>query len=168
MATRDEELAKLTREDYEQRKELLAKYDDILFGMEGDTSLVDNAREQIGAIAERGVAQTNRNLDRYGVAKTGAQAIQNERSLALGSARAGTNIMNNATIAQEELNQGVLGNLVAAGRREQQGAFQGLGSVANMESQRIAQGQQAALARQQQRNQMLGTVATFAGFAMGM
>ena len=74
MALRDEELAKLTREDYEKRKELLEKYDDVLFGMEGDTSLVDNAVEQAGQIGARGAEQTDRNLSRFGVAKTGAQA----------------------------------------------------------------------------------------------
>ena len=168
MSVRDKELAKLTREDYEKRKELLEKYDDVLFGMEGDTSLVDNAVEQAGQIVDRGAEQADRNLSRFGVAKTGAQAKAAERALGLGAATTGTNVINNARIAQEEINQGVLGNLVAMGRREQQGAFQGLGSVANMEAARIQQGQNAALARQQQRNQMLGTVATFAGFAIGM
>ena len=168
MATRDEELAALTREDYEYRKSLLQPYEDKLFGMKDDTSIIDNAREQVAMIADRGTAQTDRTMSRYGTQRRGAQAKAAERNLALDVANTGSDIMNNAIISQEEQNLGVLGTLVAGGRRKQKNAFAGLGDVAGMESQRIATGQAAASQWRAQRNQTLGTLATFAGFAMGM
>ena len=168
MAYRDEELANMTREDYEYRRGLLKPLEDELFGMKDDTSIIDNAREQVGTIQERGTEQIDRQMSRYGTTRTGAQAVAADRSLGLATAQTGTDLMNNATIDQEERNLGVLGTLVAGGRRKQQGALAGLGDVAGMESQRIAAGNQARGEWRAQRNQTIGTLATFAGFAMGM
>jgi len=168
MATRDEELANLTREDYEYRKSLLQPYEDMLMGLKDDTSIIDNARETVGTIATRGQDQTDRNMSRYGAQRVGAQALAADRNTQLAAANTGTDILNNATIAQEEANQGVLGTLVSQGRRRQKNALAGLGDVASMESQRIAAGQAAQAQYRQQRNQTLGTIATFAGFAMGL
>ena len=168
MATRDEQLAELTREDYEYRKNLLSEYEDQMFGMKDDTSILDNAREQVGSIAARGTDQRDRSLSRYGTQMRGAQAVAADRNLQLDAAQTGTDLLNNATIAQEEANLGVLGNLVAGGRRRQKNALAGLGDVASMESQRIAAGQAAQQQYRAQRNQTLGTLATFAGFAMGL
>ena len=168
MAYRDKELAEMTREDYEYRKELLRPYEDKLFGLKDDSSIIDNARDQLGTIEERGTEQVDRQMSRYGSARTGAQALAADRNLDLASAATGTDLMNNATIAQEEANLGVLGTLVAGGRRKQKSAIAGLGDVAGMESQRIAAGQQAAANWRAQRNQTIGTLATFAGFAMGL
>jgi hypothetical protein len=168
MATRDEELAALTREDYEYRKDLLREYEDQMFGLKDDTSIIDNARDQVSTIAERGSDQIDRNMSRYGTQRRGAQAVAADRNLQLGTASTGTDLLNNATIAQEEANLGALGNLVSQGRRRQKNALAGLGDVAGMESQRIAAGQAAQQQYRAQRNQTLGTIATFAGFAMGL
>jgi hypothetical protein len=168
MAVRDEELAALTREDYEYRKELMKPYEDQLFGLKDDTSIIDNAREVVGTIGDRGTEQTNRNMSRYGTQRVGAQALAADRNTSLSAARTGTDVLNNALVAQEEANLGVLGTLISNGRNRQKNALAGLGDVAGMESQRIAAGQAAQANYRAQRNQTLGTVATFAGFAMGL
>lgn len=168
MATRDEELARLTREDYDYRKDLLSQYEDMMMGLKDDTSIIDNARDQAGNIATRGTAQTDRMMSRYGTQRQGASALAADRNVQLDAANTGTDLINNATIDQEELNYGILGNLVAGGRRRQKGALQGLGDVAGMESQRIAAGQQAQANWRNQRNQTIGTIATLAGFAVGL
>lgn len=168
MATRDEELAALTREDYEYRKKFLREYEDQMFGLKDDTSIIDNAREQAGNIASRGQDQTARNMSRYGTQQVGAQAMAANRNMQLDASQTGSDLLNNAQIAQEEANLGVLGNLVSSGRRRQKNALAGLGDVAGMESQRIAAGQQAQANWRNQRNQTLGTMATLAGFALGI
>lgn len=167
MAYRDKEFADITRKDYERRKKVLEGIEEELFAEKDDTSIIDNAREQIGMIEERGRAQTDRDFSRYGISLAGAQAKAADRNLGLATARTGSDLMNNATIAQEGANQSVLQALVATGRNEQKNALGQLSSVAGMESQRIAAGQQAAAQARNQRNQMLGTMASLGMFAVG-
>lgn len=168
MATRDEQLARLTREDYDYRKKLLEQYEGELLSMRNDTSIIDNAREQAGNIASRGQEQIERNMSRYGAQQAGAQAMAADRNMQLAASQTSSDLINNAQIAQEEANLGVLGNLVSSGRRRQKNALAGLGDVAGMESQRIAAGQTAQANYRNQRNQTIGTMATLAGFALGI
>ena len=168
MAYRDQEFANMTREDYERRRKLLGPLEDKLFGLKDDTSIIDNAREQVAAIETRGSDQVDRQLSRYGTQRVGAQAFAADRNLDLATAQTGTDLLNNATIAQEDANLGLLNTLVAQGQRKNKMAQTGLGDVAAMESRRISAGNTARANYRQARNQTLGTLATFAGFAMGL
>lgn len=161
MAVKDD-LARLTREDYEYRKKLLEPYEAELRDLASDTSIVGNAREDAGQIAERGTAQTSRMLSRYGAQQTGAAARMSQLGANLAEARTGTNMINNAQDQQDTLRFNVLGQGVAAGRRRLNNALGMMGDSANMASSR-----QAAFnsANQQYRANQWSTGAALAGAA---
>lgn len=157
-----EDLARLTREDYEYRKRLLEDSRAELRGIANDDSIVEDAEERAGSIAERGLGQTSRMLSRYGAGRTGAQARVANRSAQLAQARTGTNMINNARDTQETLQFNALGRGVAEGRRSLNNALGMMGDSAGMASSR-----QSAYnsAMQGYRQNQFGTAAALAGAA---
>jgi len=157
-----EDLARLTRDDYEYRKRLLEESRSELRDMANDTSIVDDAQERAGSIAERGLGQTSRMLSRYGAGRTGAQANMSNRNALLSQARTGTNMINNARDTQDTLQFNALGRGVAEGRRSLNNAIGMMGDSAGMASQR-----QAAYnsAMQGYRQSQFGTAAALGGAA---
>jgi len=174
-----EDLARLTREDYEYRKKLLEPYEGELRDLASDTSIVDDAQERAGSIAERGLGQTDRMLSRYGAGRTGAQANMSSRNALLSQARTGTNMINNAQDQQTALQYNMLGQGVASGRRRLNNALGMLGDSAGMASERQS-AYQNALAQNQaahnnamnqyrsNRNSTYAAIAGIGAFALGI
>lgn len=137
MAVKDD-LARVTREDFDYRRDLLKPYEEELRSIVDDNSIVEDAQSRAGNIAERGLGQTDRMLSRYGGQRTGAQALASNRNASLTQARAGTNMINNARDTQETLQFNALGAGVAAGRRRLSNGLSMMGDSAGMAADRSA------------------------------
>jgi len=163
-----EDLARLTREDYEYRKQLLAPYEEELRDLADDNSLVEDAEKRAASIASRGAAQTNRMLGRYGVQRTGAVARAANRGAQLSQARTGTSMVNNARDMQDTLQFNALGQGVAQGRRRLNNAFAMLGDSAGMASNRQGAYNSAMQQYRANRNSTIASGLGLAAFAFGI
>lgn len=164
MASATEELAALTRADYEKNREMLEPYEADILSLIDSNQLVDDARDSAGDILERGTAQTARSMSRYGVGQTGAMARAASKGNRLGATRSGTGLINNAIDAQDSMRASLTGNMLSYVQGRRKNALQGLGDVAGFESQSKAAQAQANAAARQQRNSLLGTAAMAAAF----
>jgi hypothetical protein len=101
-----------------------------------DTSLIDSSREN-AAIAS-GLAQgvSDRNAERYGGTLTPAQKQAQERALARGNTLGAIQSVNDARIAQSELNQGKLADLINIGQGVNRSSLSQMGSAAGNATQR--------------------------------
>ena len=133
-----DDLAKLTREDYDYRKSLLEPYEQQLRDLVDSNVIVDDAKERASKIQALGTAQVGRDMSRYGIQATGAGAQRQALATNLGQARSGTNMINNAYDAQDTLKYNVLGDGVAQGRRSLTNALGMMGDSAGMASNRMA------------------------------
>lgn len=157
-----DDLARLTREDYEYRKQLLEPYEEGLRDLIDDETIVNDARERADMISSRGTEQTDRMLSRYGAQRTGAAARSAQLGASLDQARTGTNMINNAQDMQDTLQYNLLGQGVAQGRRRLNNALGMMGDSAGMASSRKSSYNNAM---QQYRQNQFGTAAAALGAA---
>lgn len=163
-----DDLARVTREDFDYRQELLKPYEEELRSLVDNNAIVEDAQSRAGNIAERGLGQTDRMLSRYGGKRTGAQARASNRNASLTQARAGTNMINNARDTQETLQFNALGAGVAAGRRRLSNGLNMMGDSAGMAANRSAAYNSAMQGYKQNQWGTISGLAGLAGFGMAM
>ena len=101
-----------------------------------DTSLVDASKEN--ASLASGLAQgiSDRNAARYGGTLTPAQVQAQKRALQQGNTLGAIQSVNDARIAQSELNQGKLADLINIGQGVNRSSLSQMGSAAGNATQR--------------------------------
>lgn len=129
--------ANITRQEY---LDYVSQYRDFEEQMiresQTDTSLIDASREN--ARLASGIAQgvSDRNASRYGAALTPAQAQEQRRALERGNTLGSIQSVNDARIAQRELNQNKLADLINIGQGVNRSSQSQLGSAAANATQR--------------------------------
>ena len=163
----DSIFAGITREQYDNFiKEFEPLENQLIARSKTDTSLIDQARKDAPAAARIQTGIAERNARRYGIGllpdQIMAQKDTTQRATALGA----SNAINNARLAQKDLNEGLQDNLIDIGNGVQSGAFSALGSAASDATQRKNAYTQAKASSQAQTYSALGTLASAAIFAM--
>lgn len=133
----DKAYANITRQEY---LDYVSQYRDFEEKMinesQTDTSLIDASRENSQLAS--GIAQgiSDRNASRYGGVLTPAQAQEQKRALARGNTLGSIQSVGDARIAQRELNQNKLADLVNIGQGVNRSSQSQLGSAAANATQR--------------------------------
>ena len=129
--------ANITRQEY---LDYVSQYRDfeeqMITESQTDTSLIDASREN--AQIASGIAQgvSDRNASRYGAALTPAQAQEQRRALERGNTLVSIQSVNDARIAQRELNQNKLADLINIGQGVNRSSLSQMGSAAANATQR--------------------------------
>ena len=129
--------ANITRQEY---LDYVSQYRDfeeqMITESQTDTSLIDASREN--AQIASGIAQgvSDRNASRYGAALTPAQAQEQRRALERGNTLGSIQSVNDARIAQRELNQNKLADLINIGQGVNRSSLSQMGSAAANATQR--------------------------------
>ena len=129
--------AQMARDDYDRYIEDFRGFEEQLLAARNDTSLIDQARED--AVTQRRIAKETqqRNLERYGGAGLSAAQLQEQnRSLQRGANLASVGSINNARLAQREVNQATLADLINIGQGVNRNALGQMSQAAQMQSQR--------------------------------
>ena len=129
--------ANITRQEY---LDYVSQYRDFEEQMieesQSDTSLIDSSREnsQLASGLSQGIS--DRNASRYGGVLTPAQAQEQKRALERGNTLGSIQSVGDARIAQRELNQNKLADLVNIGQGVNRSSQSQLGSAAANATQR--------------------------------
>jgi hypothetical protein len=127
----DATLAYMTRADAQAYERDYAQWErDMIERSQNDTSLIDDARVDSAAAAEIGKGVASRNTSRYGVAMTPAQLQQRDRSFERNSTLGGIQSVQDARLAQRDLNQDMLGKIIDVGQGVYQRSMSGMTSAA--------------------------------------
>lgn len=129
--------AQMARDDYDRYIQDFRGFEEQLIAARDDTSLIDQARED--AVTQRRIARETqqRNLDRYGGAGLSpAQLQEQNRSLERGANLASVGSINNARLAQREINQATLADLINIGQGVNRNALGQMNQAAQMQSAR--------------------------------
>lgn len=162
----DKTYASITRNDY---MDYVSQYrgfeEDLLDRAQNDTSLIDdarvNAKEAQGLMA--GVA--NRNANRYGVSLTPAQQQEQSRGLARANNLGAAQSVNDARIAQKDLNQAAIGDLINIGQGVNRSSLGQMQGAAQSATQRKNAYDSAKAASKAQTYSAVGGLASAAIFA---
>jgi len=146
--------AAITRRDYDRYMRDFRPFEERLLATRNDTSLIDSAREDSANQARIAQGIRQRNLERYGGAGLSAAQLQEQeraqqRAQSLGTVGA----INNARLAQREVNQSTLADLINIGQGVNRSALSNLSSSASMANQRYNAYKNA---RAQYSSQMIG------------
>ncbi|MBO01100.1 MAG: hypothetical protein CMG35_00385 [Candidatus Marinimicrobia bacterium] len=153
-ATADQIYSDILRQDYEDYINNFRGYEERLLALTDDTSIVDNARES--ALTQSRIAGEiqARNLERYGGAGMSAvQRQQQQRAAQRGDQLTLAGTVNNARVAQREVNQALLSELIGIGQGVNASALAGLGTAAQNE---VARRGAYRNARSQYRSALIG------------
>jgi len=162
----DQAFADITRNEY---LDFINNYgdfeNDLIAQSQNDTSLIDQAREDVASASAltRGVAQ--RNASRYGGQLTPAQRQQMDRRLELSNTLGGAQSVNDARLAQREMNTGLLNELINVGQGVNETSQNQLGQSAANAS---ARNQAYQNARAQSRAQTYSTLGSLGAAALFM
>lgn len=155
--------AELTRQEY---LDYIANYrnfeEDLIKKAQTDTSLIDQARADIGVAQTLTQGVANRNAQRYGVALTPAQIQQQQLRLQRANTLGGVQAINDARIAQREANTRLLSDLINIGQGVNRSSQQQLGSAAADATQRNNAYTQAKAASKANTYQAIGSLASAA------
>lgn len=160
----EQTMANISRNQYEWYRQNFDNFEQgLLDRASNDTSLIDNAREnaEIGDRVGRDVAA--RNASRYGVALTGAQKNAQQRGFSLTNALNTTDALNNATLQQTDLNEGLRSGLINIGQGLNAESMSNLSSAAASQSQRENAYENA---RTNASNQQRSTLTSLAGLGI--
>lgn len=161
--------ADITRSDYENYVKDFRAFEEDLIDARDDTSLVDQASvdsENQNRIA-REVQQ--RNIERYGGAGLTAVARQEQaKALNLGGAINRTGLLNNARIAQREVNQATLADLINIGQGVNRSALSGLGDASAMAANKRNAYKNAKASHRNQMTSLGGSLASAAILAFAI
>ena len=155
--------AAITRGEY---LDYISDYRDFEEGLiakaQSDTSLIDQAREDIGTAQDltKGIAE--RNLSRYGAVLTPAQQREQIRQLQRANTLGGAQALNDARIAQKEANTALLSDLINIGQGVNRASQSQLGSAAADATSRQNAYMQAKAAQKSQTYQTVGALASMA------
>jgi hypothetical protein len=161
VADPDAAFAKMTRDDYlDYVKDFRGFENELLDKASSDTSLIDQARDDIGTAGTLSAGVNQRNLSRYGAALTPAQQQQQGRSLERANTLGGVQSMNDARIQQKEQNTRLMSDLINIGQGVNRSSLSMMGSAAQDATQRKNAYTQAKAASKAQ------TMSTIGGLAM--
>tara|TARA_X000001382_G_scaffold5992_1_gene4872 strand:+ start:8358 stop:8957 length:600 start_codon:yes stop_codon:yes gene_type:complete len=163
----DQAYADITRGEYMDYIRNFGGFeDDLIAQSQTDTSLVDQAREDVASASAltRGISQ--RNMSRYGGQLTPAQQQQMEQRLAQSNTLGGIQSVNDARIAQREANTGLLADLINIGQDVNTTSQSQLGQSAANASARNRAYRDARAASRAQTYSTLGSLGAAAIFAI--
>ena len=133
----DQTYANITRQEY---NDYVSNYRDFEEQMieesQNDTSLIDSARENAATASGLSQGIADRNAQRYGAALTPAQKQQQSRQLERSNTLGTVQSINDARIAQKDLNQGKLADLINIGQGVNRSSLSQMGSAAANATQR--------------------------------
>lgn len=165
----DKAYADLTRREYQ---DFVANYggfeDQLLMKAQTDTSLIDQAREDIGSAQALTEGIQRRNIERYGGQLTRAQSQEMDRALQRGNTLGGIQAMNDARIQQKETNQALLSDLINIGQGVNRASQSQLGQSAANAVALKNQYQQAKAQSKASTYQAVGSLATAAILAFAI
>lgn len=132
-----QELANLTQRDYDRFVEKFEPFEDALLAQRNSTKLVDQARLDSQTQARIAQEAAARNIERYGGAGlSAAQRQEQQRALQRGTSLATVGTVNNARVAQREINQAITADLINIGQGVNRNAINMLTSGAEMAQNR--------------------------------
>ena len=103
---------------------------------QNDTSLIDQAREDVEVAQGLAAGISSRNASRYGASLTPAQMQQQQRQLQRANTLGGIQSVNDARIAQREANTRLLGDLINIGQGVNRSSLDQMGAAAADATQR--------------------------------
>ena len=135
---------------------------DLIDKAQNDTSLIDQAREDVSMT--QGIAQgiADRNASRYGANITPAMRQQQERTLQRQNTLGGINQINNAKYAQKQQNTALLGDLINIGQGLNRSSMDQLGGAAAQAANRNSAYDQAKAANKANTYSTLGSLGAMA------
>lgn len=130
-----------------------------------DTSLIDRARTdaKMSSDLSRGIA--NRNVSRYGGSLTPAQLREQKRGLDRGEVLTANQSVNDARLAQRDLNQSLLAGLIDIGQGVRQSSEGGLMDAAASQSARQNAYRQA---KAQNKANTISGIGSLVGLGLGV
>ena len=161
--------ADITRSDYENYVRDYRDFENRLLDARDDTSLVDRA--ETDAAEQNRIAREiqQRNIERYGGAGlTAVQRQEQAKALSLGGATNQAGMLNNARIAQREINQATLADLINIGQGVNRNALQGLGDASAMAARKESAYRSAKAAHKSQMIGLAGSLGTAALLAFAI
>ena len=167
VADPEQAYANLTRQEYLDYIQNYRGFEEqLLEKAQTDTSLIDQAREdvQIAQGLTAGIAE--RNAQRYGAALTPAQRQQQSLTLQRANTLGGVQSINDARLAQREANTALLSDLINIGQGVNRSSQQQLGSAAADATQRRNAFTQAKAASKAQTYSTIGSLGAMAIFAL--
>ena len=160
----DQAYADITRQEYlDYRQNYGAFENQLIEQAQNDTSLIDQAREDVEVAQGLAAGISSRNASRYGAALTPAQMKQQELRLQRANTLGGIQSVNDARIAQREANTALLSDLINIGQGVNRASQNQLGSAAADATQR-KNAYQAA--RAQSRAQTYSTIGSLGAMAI--
>lgn len=162
----DKIFANISRQQYDDFIKNFGGFEDTLISRsQNDTSLVDQAKlDTTKATAiTKGVA--DRNASRYGIGLMPDQLKARDGALQRQSALGGSDAINNARVAQKDLNNNLLDGLIDVGNGVQQAAMGQLSTAATSEVSRKNAYTQAKAQSQANTWSTIGTLGAMAAFA---
>lgn len=129
--------AQITRNEYMDYQTNYRQFEDELIERaQNDTSLIDQAREDVEVAQSLAAGVAERNRSRYGASLTPAQMQQQDRQLQRANTLGGVGAVNNARVAQREANTRLMADLINIGQGVNRSSQNQLGSAAADATQR--------------------------------
>jgi len=124
--------SQITRNEYNNYiRDYRAFEEDLINQSQNDTSLIDAAREDSAMAAGLAGGIALRNATRYGANLTPAQRQQQQAMLQRSNTLGAAQSINDARLAQKDLNTGLLADLVNIGQGVNRSSLSQLGDAAN-------------------------------------
>ena len=156
--------AQITRNEYLDYQANYRQFEDQLIERaQNDTSLIDQAREDVEVAQGLAAGISARNASRYGASLTPAQMQQQERQLQRANTLGGIQSVNDARIAQREANTRLMSDLINIGQGVNRSSQNQLGSAAADATQRK---NAYEAARAQSRAQTYSTIGSLGAMAI--
>tara|TARA_R110000765_G_scaffold187037_3_gene292611 strand:+ start:145 stop:726 length:582 start_codon:yes stop_codon:yes gene_type:complete len=156
--------AAITRQEYNDYVSNFRDFENqMIEEAQTDTSLIDSARENAGIASGLAQGISDRNASRYGGTLTPAQIQQQSAMLQRGNTLGGIQSVNDARIAQSELNQSKLADLINIGQGVNRTSLSQMGGAAANATQRKSA---YDAARASSKAQTISTVGSLASMAI--
>lgn len=160
----EETFAQITRDQYNTFRRDFGQFErDLIDRANTDTSLIDAARRSSAAADKRARGVSERMASRFGTQLTPAQLKAKQDNFALTDALNTTDSVNNARLAQRDLNEEMKAQLVNIGQGIQSSSLSGLANAAGQANQLD---QAYKNARTQHRNSNISTAAGLGSMAL--
>jgi hypothetical protein len=132
--------------------------EDLINQAQTDTSIIDQAREDVTGAQQQARDIAQRNISRYGTALTPAQQQEMQRSLGRSNTLGGIQALGDARLAQRDANQTLLADLINIGQGVNRSSLQQMGSAAADATARKNQYEQAKAAQKSQTYGLIGSL----------
>ena len=160
----DQAFADITRNEYLDYVRNYRSFEqDLIRQAQNDTSLIDQAREDVEVAQGLASGISARNASRYGASLTPAQRQQQDLRLQRANTLGGIQSVNDARISQREANTRLLGELINIGQGVNRSSRNQLGSAAADATQRR---NAFEAARAQSRAQTYSTIGSLGAMAI--